>query len=158
FQDLVRFEVKEGRVDMRSSYRVGITASNCIAAITNAMFSLKSFKVAEPGATENLVELDELTVRGITADAAARTAEMASCFGSRGTRALKRNRDSKTNAVELAPPADPATNAPAGVLLLLQAATNAFGSLLRSTNLAAVTVRQVHFTNCAVAWEDLANS
>lgn len=157
FQDLVRFEIKDGVVSMRSTYRIALSATNCTAVISNAMFSLKSLKVTEPNASENLVELDELTVRGVTADAMARTAEVASCFANGGRLAVKRSRDAKINLVELAAPAETATNAPAGVLLLLQAATNAFASLLRSTNLASVAVHDVSFTNCAFAWEDLAN-
>jgi len=158
FQDLVRFEIRDGIVDMRSTYRIGMSASNCVAAVTNAMFSLKSLKVSEPDSADNLVELDELAVRGVTADAATRTADVASIFATGGRLAAKRDRDTKINFVELARPAATATNAPAGVLLLLQAATNAFAALLQSTNLGFVAVRQLEVTNCAFVWEDLDNS
>jgi len=158
FQDLVRFEIKDGLVNARSTYRFGISSSNFVATASNAMFSLKSLKVGEHDSPENLVELDELTVKGVSADAMARTAEVGSVFASGGRLALKRDRDAKINVVEMARPADTATNAPAGLLLLLEAATNAFAAVLQSTNLASVTVQQIEFTNCAFLLEDLVNT
>jgi uncharacterized protein DUF748 len=158
YQDLVRFEIKDGVVNARSAYRFGISASNYVAAVSNAAFSLKSLKVAEKESTNNLVELDELAVTGVTADAVARSADVASVFVNGGRLALKRNRDETVNMIEMARPAEGATNAPGGILFLLHAATNVFAALLESTNLASATLHELNVTNCALVWEDFVNS
>src|SRR3977135_1387942 len=64
----------------------------------------------------------------------------------------------KMNRLELAKPADNLTNAPGGILLLLQSATNAFAMLLRSTNLWTGLVHDLSVSNCAVHVEYLANA
>ena len=56
YQDLVRFEIKDGIANFRSTYRIEWSASKQIAAVTNASFSLHSFKLAEPGSAANIVE------------------------------------------------------------------------------------------------------
>jgi hypothetical protein len=157
YQDLVRFEIKDGVVDFRSTYRLNISSSNRIVAVSNAALSLKSVKVSDKGAEENLVELDELAVRGVAADVMARTAEVEAVTVSGGRLALKREREGTLNLAEAARPAEGGTNAPAGVLFLLRAATNAFSALLRSTNLWTATLHEFSVTNCALSWEDEAN-
>src|SRR4030095_1130351 len=62
------------------------------------------------------------------------------------------------NMLELAKPAETATNTSSGILLLLQSVTNAFAMLLQSTNLWTGTIHDLHFGNCAVHLEDEANA
>jgi len=45
YQDLVRFQIKDGTVDLRSSYRFELSPSNRIATITNTSFGLHDFKL-----------------------------------------------------------------------------------------------------------------
>ena len=158
YQDLVRFQIKDGTVDARSTYRFELSATNRIAAVTNTSFSLHSFKLAEPGSEANIVELDEFSVTGVSADATARQAEVGSVAASGGRLALRRDKDSAINVVELSKPAEGATNAPGGILFLLRSVTNAVAMLLNSTNTWSGTIDDVNFQNCSLSLEDLVNS
>ena len=55
---------------------------------------------------------------------------------------LSRDKNAAINVVELAKPAEPATNAPGGILFLLRSVTNAVAMLLNSTNQWSGTVAQ----------------
>ena len=156
FQDLFRFEIKDGVVDARSAYRFALSGTNYLAAVTNAALSLKSFKVAEKGATEHLLELDDLSVTNVSADTAARTAEVGQIAVYGGRLEVKRDREQMINVIQMSQPPADVTNAPGGILMLMQAATNAFAALINSTNLWSARVRQIDATNCALSWEDLA--
>src|SRR4029079_15094459 len=69
-----------------------------------------------------------------------------------------RNKDTSVNAIELLKPAESASAAPGGILLLLRAMTNLVALLVNTTNLANGTIRELNFTNCALHLEDLVNS
>jgi hypothetical protein len=134
YEDFVRFVVKDGTVDVGATYRFELSASNRVASVTNAAFALHSFKLADPGSGTNIVELPEFAVSGASVDAMARTAEINSITSDGGRLRLRRNADAALNVVELSKPADGATNAPGGILLLLRSVTNAVAMLLSSTN------------------------
>lgn len=157
YQDLVRFEIKDGVMDLSSAYRLNLDPTHYTASLSNAEFSLRSFQLASPGAATNTVELDRLAVSGIAADAVKRTVDIKSVLVDGGRLAAARNREEKFNVVELAQPAETATNAPGSIMLLMQAATNAMAFLLESTNQASLVLHQLDVTNCAVSWDDLAN-
>src|SRR5262249_17878857 len=76
FQDLVRFDIKDGVMAGRANYQFEMAGSNYVATVTNASCSLKSLRVTERGGSENVVELDQFAVAGASADAAVRTAEI----------------------------------------------------------------------------------
>jgi hypothetical protein len=156
FQDLVRFEIKDGVVDGRAAYKFELTGSNYLASVTNASGSLRSLKMTERGGSENVVELDQCAVAGVSADAEARTSEIDQVMVNGARITARRNRDETINLIQWSEPAAGTTNVPGGVLYLLQAATNAFAALIQSTNSWSATVHQVEVTNCAVQWEDLA--
>jgi hypothetical protein len=158
FQDLFRFEIKDGVIDARSAYQFALSGTNYSAAVTNAALALKSFKVAEKGATEHLLELDDLSVTNVSADTSARTAEIGQVAVNGGRLEVKRDRDQMINVIQMSQPPADATNAPGGILVLMQAATNAFAALINSTNLWSAKVRQIDATNCALRWEDLATT
>ncbi len=158
FQEAVRFEIKDGVVDGRATYRFALTGSNYVASITNVSGSLKSLKVAERGGSENLVEMDQVAVSGISADTASRSAEIGQIALDGGRVIAKRNPDETINLLQLAEPSEKTTNAPGGVLFLMRAATNAFAALVHSTNFWSATIHQVDVTNCAVQWDDLATT
>src|SRR5262245_3567903 len=157
-QDLIRFDIRDGVVDGRAAYQFALSGTNYLATITNASCSLKSLKVAELGGSENLVELDQFAVSGVSADASSRTAEVTDVAVAGARLSARRNRDKTINLVQLAEPAPEATNAPGGVLLLMQAATNAIAPLVQSTNLVSATVHRVEVTNCSVQWDDEATA
>ncbi len=157
FQDFVRFDIRDGIISASAAYRVGITPSNYVAVATNAAFSLRSLKVGRKGAPENVVELDELSVRGASADAVERIAEAGSVFVAGGRIDARRSSSGSLNLAELAEPNETATNAPGSILLLLQSTTNLVARLLDSTNLATATLHALDVTNCAVSWTDEIN-
>jgi hypothetical protein len=158
YQDLVRFEIKEGVLDLASAYRLGLGASNNIAEVSQAMLSVKSLKVAEKNSERNLAELDKLIVNDVNGNIVKRTAEIASFLAEGGRLDLTRGQNGKINLLEMVRPAETATNAPRSVMLALQGITNVFAFLRLSTNLASAVLHQLEVTNCVVGWEDLATA
>ncbi len=158
YQDLVRFQVSDGVVDAQASYHFELSGSNHIAWVTNTSFRLRSFKLAEGASRAGVVELPELKVTGVSADAQARRADVGSVWAADARLGLRRDKDNSINLMEMAKPAEGAGAASGGVLLLLRAMTNAAALFLNSTNAWGGTVEEVKFQNCALELEDLANS
>lgn len=158
YQDLVRFDIREGTVDFRSSYLVEHHAHTNIARITNAAVSVRSLKVAETGAQDNAMEIGSVEVSGVSADAFGRSAEVGSVSTRDGRIALRRNADATINLLELSKPNLDATNTAGSVAILLQSLTNVVELLLRSTNAWVGAVQNISVENYAVRLEDLANA
>jgi hypothetical protein len=160
YQDRLPFEIRDGFVGVDVNYRLEISATSRIIAVTNTSFKLRDFKLAEPDSQTNLVELSRFAVTGVNVDAVAKQAEIGLVFADGGKFFLLRKRNDSTNvAVAVAAqPVEAATNAPGGILALLGSITNAAALLLNSTNLWTATVHDVEFTNYAFSLEDLANS
>jgi hypothetical protein len=160
YQDRMPFEIRDGFVDVDVNYRVELSPANRVIAVTNTSFTLRDFKLAEPGRGTNLIELSRFAVTGVNVDAVARQAEIGLVSAAGGKCFLLRPRNDSTNVPVAAQPqpAEAATNAPGGIPALLGSITNAAARLLKSTNLGAGVIRNVEFTNCAFRMEDLANS
>lgn len=158
YQDFVRFQIRDGVVDLHTSYHFELSATNRVAVATNASFALHSFKLAEPGSTTNFLELPEFAVTGASGDALARHGEIASVSSSGGKLFLRRDKNAAINVVELSKPAETATNAPGGILLLLRSVTNVVAQLLDSTNAWTGVIHEVSLQDSALALTDLVNS
>jgi hypothetical protein len=158
YQDFVRFEIRSGVIGVQADYRFELSASNRVAAVTNTAFSLRNFRLAGPGGSNDIAELVHFAVTGASVDLEARQAEVDSVSASGAKLFLQRGKDDSINVVEAAKPVETATNAPGGILLLLRSVTNAVALLLNSTNQWSGTVHNVNFTNCALHLEDLVNS
>ena len=158
YQDFVHFEIRDGVMGVQSNYRFELSASNRVAAVTNTDFSLRNFRLAGPGGTNDIVELTHFAVTGASVDLEARQADVDSVSASGAQLFLQRDKDASINALEAAKPVATATNAPGGILLLLRSVTNAVAMLLNSTNQWNGTVHDVNFTDCALHLEDLVNS
>jgi len=158
YQDFVHFEIRDGVMGVQSDYRFELSASNRVAAVTNTDFSLRNFRLAGPGGTNDIVELTHFAVTGASVDLEARQAEVDSVSASGAQLFLQRDKDASINALEAAKPVATATNAPGGILLLLRSVTNAVAMLLNSTNQWNGTVHGVDFSDCALHLEDLVNS
>jgi hypothetical protein len=158
YQDLFRFEIKDGVVGVHTTYRYERSAAINLLAVTNTTFALKSLEMVEKSTGLAAVEVSNFVVTGASVDALARQAEADSMTVTGGRFVLRRNKDTSVNAVELLKPADSAPPAPGGILLLLRAMTNLVALLLNTTNLANGTIRDLSFTNCALHLEDLVNS
>jgi len=158
YQDLVRFEIRQGSVALDAKYRFIFSATNYSATMENAAFALRDFKLGEPGDSNNIANLPLLNVTGASVDLQSRQATVNSVLAIDGNLSLKRNKDATIDVLELSQPAEPMTNAPSGILFLLRSVTNAVTLLLHSTNLWTATVNSLAFTNCALHLEDLVNS
>ena len=158
YQDLFRFEIKDGVIDLHSTYRYERSAATQLLAITNTTFALASLKVVEKDTGQTVAQAANFLVTGASVDAMARQAEAGSVTVTDGRFLLRRNKDTSVNAIELSKPADAAPNTPGGILLLLRAVTNVVAMLLNSTNLSNGTIGELSLTNCALHLEDLVNS
>ena len=158
YQDLVRFQIEDGVIDLRSTYQYERSAATNLLAVTNTTFALKSLKVVEKDTGQTVAEASNLVVTGASVDAMARQAEAGTVTVTDGRFLLRRNKDTSVNAIELSKPAEAAPNTPGGILLLLRAMTNVVAMLLTSTNLANGTIGELNLTNCALHLEDLVNS
>ena len=158
YQDLVRFEIKDGVINLHSTYRYERSAATHLLAVTNTTFALESLKVVEKDTGQTVAEASNFVVTGASVDAMARQAEADTVTVTDGRFLLRRNKDTSVNAIELSKPAEAAPNTPGGILLLLRAMTNVVAMLLNSTNLSNGTIGELNLTNCALHLEDLVNS
>jgi len=158
YQDLVRFEIRDGSISLETKYRLELSASNRVAAVSDSSFALRDFKLGQPGDSNNTAELPLFAVTGASADLESRQATVDLVTAAGGKLFLSRNKDESINLVELSKPAEAATNAPGGILFLLRSVTNAVAMLLNSTNQWSGTIHDVNFTNCVLHLEDLVNS
>ncbi len=158
YQDLVRFDIRDGTVELHAHYRFEFSPTNLVAAVTNMSFGLRNFKLAEPGNSNDIVNVALFGTTGVSFDLKSRQVEIGSIFAKGGSLSLARNKDNTINVVELSQPEASLTNAPGGVLLLLHSLTNAVSLLLQSTNQWRGTVHDIDVTNCALHLKDLVNS
>ncbi len=154
YQDFVRFEIQDGVASFRGSYQFERTPTTNLVLVTNVSAALRSFKVAERGATNSLVELPALTVSGLSGDVINRRLEVGSLTVTGAVMNLKRAKDASINMVEAAKPSTATTNAPGGILVLLQAVTNVFSTLLQSTNTAIAALHNLSIENCSASLQD----
>ena len=158
YDDLVRFEIKEGAIDLSGTYAFELSESNRVASVTNASFALHSLKMVERASETNLLEISEFAVTGASVDVVACRAEIESITSQHSHVYFRRNADAAMNLVEAAKPSEFATNAPGGILLLLQSVTNAVAMLLDTTNQWNGIIHKVAMTNGSVTLEDFVNS
>ena len=160
YEERLPFEIRDGVLGFHTAYHLDLGDTNRVITVTNTSLTLREFKLAEPGAEKNLLELGNFAVTGVSADAVARQAEVGSILADSARIYLRRRAGGSTNVAGPVPPAvaTPATNAPGGIPVLLGSITNAVAQLLRTTNLWTGIVRDVEFTNGAFHLEDLTAS
>ena len=153
YEDFVNFEIRDGVAGFHANYLFQLSQVTNIAAVSNVSFTLRSFKLGTPDAAENLVELPEFSVAGISGDLMARSIEVGSVAVRGANFNLTRAKGAAFNVVAAAQ-ANTNQSAPGGILLLMRSVTNAFAQLLNSTNLASATVRDVAVQDCAFTLRD----
>lgn len=153
YQDLVNVEIRDGLAAFSVNYAFEMSATATNAAVSNLNVSLKSFKLAQPGAAESLIEVPELAVKGVRGDLFTRELEVGSVAVKGAELNVFRDANAQFNVVQAATPNTNAS-APAGVVLLMQTATNVIAQLLTSTNLATATLRELSVADCAVNYRD----
>lgn len=157
YQDLARFQVRDGSIALYLKYRLELSATNRVTAVDDSACSLRDFKLGVPGDSNNIVEMPLASVVGASADLQSRTATINSITVDGARAFVSRDTNAAINVVELSKPAESVTNAPGGILFLLRSVTNAVAMLLNSTNQWTGTVRGITVTNCALHLEDYAN-
>lgn len=156
YQDLVQFEILSGQVGVHAQYDFEWAPTNRVAIITNAAFALRQFRLAQPGSTNDLVDVVHLALTGESADLESRQAAIGHVGVSGARLFIVRETNASINVVQAARPESNAA-ASGGVLFLLRSVTNAVTMLLNSTNQWSATIHDVSATNCAVHLEDFAN-
>lgn len=157
YQDLVRFQVRDGAIGVDMKYRLEFSASNREAVVEDLAYGLSNFKLGMPGDTNNILDVPVFSLTGGNVDLQNHTATLDSVYVADAKAFLSRNTNAAVNVVEMSKPSATATNAPGGILFLLRSVTNAVAMLLNSTNEWTGTVRSIAATNCEVHLEDLAN-
>ena len=158
YQDLVRFEIRDGVLGMHADYQFEFSATNHTASVNGAAVSLRNFKLGEPGSSNNIVELPFFSVTGAGGDMQSRRVSVDSILMDGSRLDILRHKDASLNVVQLVqPPANPA-NVSGSILFLLRSVTNAVALLLNSTNQWSATLRSVDVTNTDVYFQDDVNS
>ena len=157
YQDFVQFQIRDGVIGLHAQYRFQASSTNLTVSVTNTSFALRDFKLAQPGQSNNLVELPLLGVANLSFDLQSHQAKIGTVYIKDANVSITRSHDNSINVVELSKPSHPNPSAHGGIKLLLQSITNAVSMLLESTNQWNGTVGVVCVTNCAVHLEDFAN-
>jgi hypothetical protein len=158
YQDIVNFEIRSGQIGVHAEYHFEWSPSNHEIIVTNADYALRHFQLAQPGSTNDIVEVFHLSVTGANADLQAHRAEIGRIFSSGAKLFVERDRNKTVNVVELATPKENPANASGAILLLLRSVTNTVAMLINTTNQWNATIDEVLFTNCEARLEDDANS
>src|SRR5436190_17092674 len=75
YQDLFRFEIKDGVIGLHSTYRYEENAAANVLVVTNTTFGLKSLQLVEKDTGQAVVDVFDFVVTGASVDAMARQAE-----------------------------------------------------------------------------------
>lgn len=158
YQDLVRFQIRDGTIALDTKYRLQLTPTNRIVAVDDTAFALRDFRLGAPGQSNDIADLPLFAVNGASVDLENHRATVDSVAVADGKLSLSRDKNNAINVVELSQPAQPNATAPGGILFLLRSVTNAVALLLNSTNQWSATVGSVNVTNCDLHLEDHVNS
>lgn len=77
-QDLVRFEITDGAIDLKVEYEVGAGSDTLQASVKTGEFKLTKFALGEKGGKESLVTIPAFSIEGIRADLPSRQVQIAS--------------------------------------------------------------------------------
>ncbi|MGH7229586.1 MAG: DUF748 domain-containing protein [Nitrospiraceae bacterium] len=77
-QDLVRFEITDGAIDLKADYEVGAGSDTLQASVKTGEFKLTKFALGEKGGKESLVTIPAFSIEGIKADLPSRQVQIAS--------------------------------------------------------------------------------
>jgi Domain of Unknown Function (DUF748) len=158
YQDLVQFEIRSGQIGVHANYRFEWSQTNRVAAVTDAAFALRKFRLGQPGVTNDLIDVFHLAVTGASLDLEGHQAAMGRVFVAGAQAFLQRNKNNTINVVQISKPNQRAASDKGGIVLLLSSLTNAVTMLINSTNQWNAAIHNVDVTNCAIHLVDLANS
>lgn len=157
YQDVVQFVIRGGQIGAHAEYRFEWSATNKVAAVTNAAFALRKFRLAQSGSTNDLIDVFHLAVTGASLDVIGHEAVMGRIFVTGAQANLLRDKNKNINVVEISKPKENAASNEGAIVLLLRSVTNTVAMLI-STNQWNAAIHEVDITNCAIHLVDLANS
>jgi hypothetical protein len=102
-QDLVKFEIRDGAVDLAGQYNVQIYGDTIRAELKDGGVQLAAFKLTEKGSDEELVLVPSLSIQGVDFDLNEKRAVVASVHSSNAWLAAWRTRGGEINYQELIP-------------------------------------------------------
>jgi hypothetical protein len=158
YQDVVQFVIRGGQIGAHAEYRFEWSATNKVVMVTNAAYALRKFRLAQPGSTNDLIDVFHLAVTGASLDLVGHEAAIGRIFVTGAQANLLRDKSKNINVVEIAQPKQNAANNAGAIVLLLQTVTNTVAMLVNSTNQWNAVIHEVNVTNCAIHLMDLANS
>jgi hypothetical protein len=150
YQDFARFQVRDGAIALATEPHLRLSSSNRLAQIKNTRFALRDLKVGLPDATENLAELDALTVEVPSADAWQREAHVRDVLVDGVRLAVHREPNRQIELIEAAKPTETTHAAPGSAQLVFTAFTNAIALFSGNTNVGVARLDTFVLTNAAV--------
>ncbi|MCL4176179.1 MAG: DUF748 domain-containing protein [Verrucomicrobia bacterium] len=150
YQDFARFQVRDGAIALATEPHLRLSSSNRLAQIKNTRFALRDLKVGLPDATENLAELDALTVEVPSADAWQREAHVRGVLIDGVRLAVHREPNRQIELIEAAKPTETTHAAPGSAQLVFTAFTNAIALFSGNTNVGVARLDAFVLTNAAV--------
>ncbi len=158
YQDLANFEIRSGQSGFCANYRFEWSPSNHTAIATNVAFGISHFRLGLPGDTNDMLDMPHLAQLNTSGDLSAHHGEIglieisgANIFPERGT-----NKAAPFNFLQIVKPGVSKPTPPGGVLVFLNAITNAVSTLIHAKNEWTGIIHEVNFTNCGVQLTDLA--
>lgn len=148
YQDIVNFDIRSGRAGFCANYQFEWSASNHVAAITNAAFGVSNFRLAQKGATNDIIDLVHFSQTGVSGNLQTHHGEIGLMKFSDAALFLKRGSNKTVNIIQIAQPKVNKPTAPGGILLFLNTITNAVAALVNTTNQWTGVIHEINFTNC----------
>ncbi|MGH7977954.1 MAG: DUF748 domain-containing protein [Limisphaerales bacterium] len=156
YQDILNFEIRSGQSGFCANYRFEWSPSNHIVAVTNAAFGMSHFRIGQLGDTNDVLDLAHFAETGVSGNLEAHHGEIGLIKFSEGDVFLRRGTNKSVNLIQIAKPKVRKPAAPGGILVLLNAITNAVATLINTTNNWTGVIHEIDFTNCGAHLLDLA--
>lgn len=104
YRDLTRFDVLEGTLDMSGRYKASLSEAGNVALLNDGRVHLMGFKIAPRGVTDPVLELHDLELSGIEADATAMTMKAAKVALIGGSATVRRDQEGTIDLMEMLMP------------------------------------------------------
>ena len=156
YQDIMSFDIRSGQSGFCANYRFEWSPSRHVAVVTNAAFGMDNFRLGQAGQTNDIIDLRQYTETGVSGDLSAHRGEIGLIKFSEAIVNLERGTNKALNLIQLGKPKVSKPTAPGGILVFLNAITNAVASLVNTTNKWTGFIHEVDFTNSGAHLLDLA--
>jgi hypothetical protein len=93
YRDLIRFDVLDGTLDVSGRYKASLSDAGNVALLNDGRVHLMGFKIAPRGTTAPALELHDLELNGIEADATAITMKAAKVAVTGGNASVRRDQE-----------------------------------------------------------------